>query len=94
MPVKNKIEKSEEKKPRRRRTVKAETTPEAEVPVVAPAEEAEEAVSGQGEDREPAREPEQEDRPEVTGILDARTATKEEIGLLMTKTAKREEAAQ
>ena len=70
MPVKNKIEKSEEKKPRRRRTAKAETTPEAEVPVVAPAEEAEEAVSGQGEDREPAREPEQEDRPEVTGILE------------------------
>ena len=28
----------------------------------------------------------------ITGIVDARTATKEEIGLLMTKTAAREEA--
>ena len=27
----------------------------------------------------------------VTGIVDARTATKEEIGLLMTKTAERKE---
>ena len=30
----------------------------------------------------------------ITGIVDARTATKEEIGLLMTKTVKREEAAE